>query len=448
MADELARAQTSLERALNRARAGEDRVLMAQIREKGEQFVNLFNGVVRMGHIHSGDNHAFDQPVQDLKAALEGLAAVLGRVHLVTVEDQVYINDVRMKPPAGTGPGKHLGAELNKHNIGGLSFGGELSTDDWRVVVGLLGGRPAPQLPRTAVARGLYEKGIKSIELSGIFRFRLSADEAANSDVFSLVRRIVQQVDETWDNVATGRQVNVLALRRLVVELQQYGPHHEHLFVVPEEGHSVHGWHALRVAQHTMGMTQALGFSPGLQQDYGVAALTHDVGYAVPLPQAHSLKGHCYAGVRGLLRQVGFHEAKLRRIYGALHHHSDVGGHKLPLIARMLRIAEDYENFLRVDGGALTPPDALSRLAGGAGQTYDPVLVQVLINRLGQFPPGTLLGLEDGHVVKSISVARSVATFAKPLAMVMARPDGSPVPPGNYVDLAQHGQVRGVVRPR
>ena len=43
-----------------------------------------------------------------------------------------------MKPPAGTGPGKHLGAELNKHNIGGLSFGGELSTDDWRVVVGLL----------------------------------------------------------------------------------------------------------------------------------------------------------------------------------------------------------------------------------------------------------------------------------------------------------------------
>ena len=68
MADELARAQTSLERALNRARAGEDRVLMAQVRERGEAFVNLFNGVVRMGHIHSGDNHAFDQPVQDLKA--------------------------------------------------------------------------------------------------------------------------------------------------------------------------------------------------------------------------------------------------------------------------------------------------------------------------------------------------------------------------------------------
>lgn len=448
MADELARAQTSLERALNRARAGEDRVLMAQVRERGEAFVNLFNGVVRMGHIHSGDNHAFDQPVQDLKAALAGLAALLGRVHLVTVEDQVYINDVRMKPPAGTGPGKHLGAELNKHNIGGISFGGELSTDDWRVVVGLLGGRPTLPHARNAVATALHERGITSVELSGIFRFRMSADEVARADVFSLVKRVVQQVDETWDNVATGKQVNVLALRRLVVELQQFGPHHEHLFVVPEAGHSAHGWHALRVAQHTMAVTQALGFAPGLQQDYGVAALTHDVGYAVPLPQAHSVRGHGIAGVRALLRQVGFHEAKLRRIYGALHHHDDVAGHKLPLVARLIRIAEDYETFVRHDGGGLSPPEALSRLAGGAGQAYDPVLVQVFINTLGLYPPGTLLGLEDGHVVRSISVARTPQTFGTPLAMVVARPDGSPVPPGNYVDLAQHGQIRGTVRPR
>jgi hypothetical protein len=444
MADDLARAQSSLERALARARAGEDRVLMAQVRERGEQFINLLNGVIRMGHIHSGDNHAFDQPVQDLKKSLDALAALLGRVHLVTVEDQVYLNDVRMKPPAGTGPGKHLGAELNKHNIGGLSFGGELSADELRTVVSLLGGRPAPQLPRTAVARALLEKGITRVELAGIFRFRLSADEGVARDVHSLVRRIVTQVDETWDNVATGKQVNVLALRRLVVELQQFGPHHEHLWVVAQGQHSAHGWHALRVAQHTMMVAQALGFAAGLQQDYGVAALTHDVGYAVPLPQAHSLRGHGVAGVRGLLRQVGFHEAKLRRICAALHHHDDLtAGQKLPLVARLVRVAEDYETFQRA---GLTPPEALSRLAGGAGQAYDPVLVQVLINRLGLYPPGTHLALEDGRVVRSVSVARTPQSFATPLAMVELA-GGQRVAPGTYLDLATEGRVRGSLRP-
>lgn len=447
MGDELARAQSSLERALNRARAGEDRVLMAQVRERGEQFINLLNGVIRMGHIHSGDNHAFDQPVQDLKKALDDLSALLGRVHLVTVEDQVYLNDVRMKAPAGTGPGKHLGAELNKHNIGGLSFGAELSTDELRHLVSVLGGRPAQALPRTAVARSLQEKGIKSIELAGIFRFRMSADEGTATDVRSLVKRIVQQVNETWDNVATGKQVNVLALRRLVVELQRFGPHHEQLWMMTDQGHTAHGFHALRVAQVTMVMTQALGFSAGLVQDYGVAALTHDVGYAVPLPQAHSLRGHGVAGVRGLLRQVGFHEAKLRRIFAALHHHDDVGGHKLPLVARLIRIADDYDTFQRRDAGHLTPPEALSRLAGGAGHTYDPVLVQVLINALGLYPPGTILQLEDGAIVKSVSCARSPQTFATPLALLQVMPDGQPAKPQLF-DLAKSIPIRGSLKPR
>lgn len=432
-----------------RSRAGEDRVLVGQFREKGEQFVNLLNGLIRMGRVHAADNHAFDQPVAELARTLETLTAMLGVVRIVTVDDQVFLNDVRMKLANATGD-HALGAELKRHNIGGLTFFTELPDAQLRTLVSLLGGRASPERPRTSLARQLQAEGVRDLELFGSYRFRLTEDEGPEEDPATIARRVMRAVEETWDNIAAGRQANVLSLRRLVIDLIALGPGHPDLWLFDFSHTSPQGAHGLRMAQLALLVSQAAGFSPALQQDYGVAALTHDVGYAVRAARPIAFDGHGMAGARALLRQLGFHEAKVRRTFGALYHHAelDLLGKRPPLVSRLLRLADDYEAMTRPGGAGLTPPEALGRLAAGANRHYDPVLTQLFINVLGAFPPGTFLALEDGRVVRSCSPVRRPELFSAPLAVVMRNADGSTPSQRQVIDLATEGKVRGALKPR
>jgi hypothetical protein len=447
--DELQRAQSNLGRAMARARAGEDRVLVGQFREKGEQFVNLLNGLIRMGRVHAADNRAFDQPVAELTRALEALVSMLGVVRLVTVDDQVFVNDARMKLATGTGD-HALGAELKRHNVGGLTFSRELPEAQLRLLVSLLGGRASPERPRTSVLRALRAGGVQDVELFGSYRFRRTEDEGPEEAPEALARRVMRAVEETWDNVCAGRQANVLALRRLVVDLAVLGPGHPELWLIDFSQLSPHGAHGFRMAQLVLLASQAAGLPPSLQQDYCVAALVHDVGYAVRAARPIAFDGHGMAGARALLRQLGFHEAKVRRTFGALYHHADLElhGQRPPLVSRLLRLAEDYETMTRPGGAGLTPPEALGQLAAGANRHYDPVLTQVFINVLGAFPPGTFLALEDGRVVRTCSTVRKPELFGAPLAVVMRAADGSPPTPRQVIDLATEGKVRGALKPR
>jgi len=95
--DDLAAAQAQLGRALGRARAGEDRDLGRRVRERGEQLVRLVAGLLRLSRVHAPDNRAFDEPVQETAQVLAELTELIGPVHLAAVEDEVYLNDIRVR---------------------------------------------------------------------------------------------------------------------------------------------------------------------------------------------------------------------------------------------------------------------------------------------------------------------------------------------------------------
>jgi hypothetical protein len=137
----------------------------------------------------------------------------------------------------------------------------------------------------------------------------------------------------------------------------------------------------------------------------------------------------------------------MRRALALLQHHRDADDRLRPgLFARILRVAEDYDNLAR-RSGRLSPTMALALMLKGAGTRYDPVLVQLLINALGAYPPGTLMRLEDGRVVRSAAPARGPEAFATPLARCVRLADGSPAPPDRpFVDLRGAGRVE-VLRP-
>ena len=447
MTDDLSRAQEALARALGRARIGEDRALANQVRELGERLAHLLSGLLRMTRLHSPDNSAFNKPVEDLHTTLVQLNDLLGSVHLVAVEDQVYVNDIRIRAGDKASSIRELGAELHRHNTGGITFHVPLDGPGIRALIGALGSPPAAEEPRNNLARALHAAGVSGIELLGRFRFRMASEDAAEmSDPRDLVSRALAAADEAFQNLAAGRVPNPLPLRRLVTEILERDAAGEELWTDPAEA-SPFALHQLRVAQLSLLVGRATGLSQSILQDLGVAALYHDCGYAAGAAASDgvgvSFERHGAAGARLMIRQRGFHEAKMRRVLAVLQHHRDANDRLHPgLFGRILRVAEDYDTLAR-RSGKLSPTMALAAMLKWAGTRYDTVLLQLLINALGAYPPGAVLRLEDGRIVRSATPARGPETFSEPLARCLRLADGSPAPTDlPLVDLRGGGPVQ------
>jgi hypothetical protein len=453
--DDVTQAQERLGRVLERARAGEDRVLAAVVREEGERLVKLLNGVLAMARLHAPDNHAFDQPMRDLEGALGRLIQLLGAVHLLAVEDQVYVNDIRIRLE-GTEAAQDLEGKLRRHGVGGVSFHAPLSEAQFRLLVAAVAANPDPDRPRPALQTALAAQGMDSVELVGIHRFRGSGEKepAQVRDARAVMASAGSLVDEACLNLGANRVPNPLPLRRVVIEILEAGAGAEALWDDPE-GATPYAAHTLRVCRLALLLGRALGLPEGALQDLGVAAMFHDVGYAAregaelrdgraSFGYAPPFARHPVASARLLLRQRGFHEAKVRRVLAALDHHrryDDPRG-RPSLFGRLLAIVEDYDTWIRPQGGGSSPADALGRLLHGAGTVYDPVLVQLFANALGCFPPGTLLTLADGRQARVVSAARSPETFDAPLVRIERLADGSAPTEETVVDLAQHAELR------
>ena len=449
--DDLSRAQEALGRALGRARVGEDRELANTVRELGERLAHLLAGLLRMSRLHSPDNRAFDQPVAEVHTTLVRLDEILGAVHLVAVEDQVYVNDIRIRGSDKASSLRELGNELHRHNVGGITFHEPLDDVGVRSLVRALGGAPAAQEPRSALGRALAEAGVGSVELQGRFRFRTAREAAGAEDARPIVPRVLAATDEAFGNLAAGRVPNPLPLRRIVSEILRRDLASEELWHEPADA-SPWAMHAYRVCLGALLVGRALGLPESTLQDLGTAALYHDGGYGTDEARAaggpdDAFAVHAAAGARAMLRQKGFHEAKTRRVLALLHHHRDAGdAPPPPLLARVLRVAEDYDTLSRRTG-RLSPSMALALMSKWSGTRYDAVLLQLLLNSLGAYPPGTLLQTEDGRVFRTVAPARGADGFATPLARLVRGPGGAPAT-GNEpaVELRGAGKLQ-VLRP-
>ncbi len=445
--DDLFLAQKRLGHVIERASIGEDRQLARSVREKGEAFANIFYGTLRMTRLYDLNNDTFERPLSELAQLTRWLLDELGVLHLVTVEQQVYVNDIRIRFKAMDASAQQLGSELRRHNVGSLSFYQVLSaTQMLQLLAALAAESPVERERRTALCAELARHGVKGIEVSGVNRYLMAGEEGAldEEDVSEwqeVLERVVSTVEEMWNNAAAGRVINPLSLRRSIVELLSAGIENEGLWAdVP--GETEHGKHAVRVARVALAIGSAIDLSDKGMQDLGVAALAHDIGYAAHgyYPSSsgkRSLAAHLSDGALVMLRQRGFHDAKLQRILAAMYHHHDYQHIRdtPSLFARIIRLAEDFDNLTSRRGGGRSPATALALMASGSGTAYDPLLLQAMINRLGRYPPGTRLKLADGRLVRTLSLVRE-NNFDKPRVRTSE---------GRILELAAAAPVQGIV---
>lgn len=454
-ADEISAAQDQIGRAVDKARAGEDRELAAQVRDLGEQFTRLLVGSMRMLRIHDVKNRAFEQPMNDLTRILARMRELLGLVQVVMVEDQIYVNDMRLRLDARREEGDSLGALWRRHDVGGINFHDEYGPDGFRALVQWAMADPAEASPRPSLQAALQQAGLGGIELLPVFQFRLSGQEArkVNREALDVYRHASSVVSDLWGSVAQGRMPNPLPVRKLVTEFVDLGEDSRDQGIVRGMNDTrvpAHARHSTQVTALSVLIGRALGLPDVTLADLGVAACYHDAGYASDEDgYAPPFERHGSAGARVLLTQRGFHEARVRRMLVCLEHHRRFDHPRgASLFARIIHVADDYDTLTRYrhDGPLFAPPDAIARMWAARGTHYEPVILQALVNRVGCFPPGSILELTDGRWVLVTSGVRSRETFARPMTTVVRDFDGSrPAYPVD-LDLAFEGRVRGVVQ--
>lgn len=448
--------QERLARTLNGAARAADRVLAAHVREEGHRFAFLLAGLVRASRLYALDNDALLQPSEELAQTLAGLAERLGVVQLVLVEDQVYLNDVRLRVrPSEQAVVDHLGAELGRHDVGGLSFHRPLPAEGLRSLAAAISSEARAERPAAALRAELA--GLRVVETTGRWRFRIGGERAeAKRSYPEVLERAERVVADTLGRLSAGWTANPLRVRRVVIDLVEcLGQAPERAALAPFAGASSGSErHLVSVCQLALLLGRALGLDEATLSDLGVAALLHDVGYL----ESEDPAGHALAGTRLLLRQRGWSEAKLRRLLAIAEHagdHRETARSEPPsLFARILHIAEHYDLLVTARGDEVplhSPASALERMWSGRGTRYDPTLLAVFVNELGCWPPGTLLELADGRLALVVAARPGSTGWANPSVSLLGADDdgpGSAKTPAAYpLDQLAREEPRRVLAP-
>ena len=430
--------QDRLEAALQKARWAGDRELATRVRELGEQFARLLLALARLSGTHALGNDVFHQPAARCSSTLRELVAELGSVHLIVIDQQVQVNDVRVRFEGLDDAGERLEAWLGARSSGGLSFHRPLDADQLLSLVFAIGeeGDLQRQLDRT---------GLASVEvLPPAERVLKAADRLPENARFADDhRRALSLVADLYDQLARSRQPRVLPLRRTVMALVDHGRADPGRLLLTARVREAprHAAHGVAVCQLAIALGMQLDLD--LQQlcDLGIAGLVHDLGYAPVDGREAGLHDHGPRALEVLLRERGFHAARVQRVLACLDHHADLAEGP-GLLARVLHVADDYDTLTH-PGGPHTPPDGLERMVGAAGRAYDPVIVQLLVNLLGRWPPGSSVRLANGAVGRVISGARDPVRWDRPVVVVTRMPDGRRPPKAVRIDTATQLRVVG-----
>lgn len=191
--------------------------------------------------------------------------------------------------------------------------------------------------------------------------------------------------------------------------------------------------HSVNVALLSTCLGRHVGLSEIALEHLTVCGLFHDLGKVevskeVLLKQGElsteewgKMRRHPLIGVRKILRLNASQALRSRIIRGPFEHHlnPDMTGYpkthfmqKLSLLGMILRIADVYDALTAERAyrpRAFTPDEALRKMWGESGKSFNPILLKSFIHMMGIYPIGSIVELNDGRI-----------------ALVMDYPDESP----------------------
>jgi putative nucleotidyltransferase with HDIG domain len=186
-------------------------------------------------------------------------------------------------------------------------------------------------------------------------------------------------------------------------------------------------YHSLNVSVLSMMLGREYGLESPQLRTLGLGALFHDVGKnripkniiiktgSLSPAETKFLQLHPAYGSEIVAKVAGFPKEAAEIV---LHHHERLDGKGYPnhlpgeqisVMTRITAVANRYDNYCNRPNpkDSLTPYEALSRMYTQEKEAFDSDLLDLFIQCLGIYPPGTLVTLSNGLFGIVISVAKN-----------------------------------------
>lgn len=461
---------------------------LGMLRELGRDLVNYFFMSLRTLAIHDEDNDAVELPLAKLVEIIEKLNKAVHRTHFITVEGQIYLNDLRIKMEAAAYSNVvYLVGVLDKHEIGGITFNKPLEQAQFKKLLLILLNTVPPRGedadPLSHIRGRLKEANIPGVDFDRPYFFKaaeaqnLLVEDAAVEQEKAVVAyaKGVLAVKDYFRAVQAAEAANPLRIRKIIQDLVDVAEEDPEDFL---KLHTIHGVedayynHCTNVAVLAVSIGRHLQLSRLELADLGSAAMLHDLGYSSlarmtdeegrEFDESEQKKWHSIAGFKTLLGQGEYGPGLLRRMLVTLEHHMhfarpggfpNLGKKRLSVYTRIIQVADHYDALVcptpKGEPGLL-PIKALERLIAASGRIFDPLVVKILVNVVGRYPYGSLVTLSSEEVGVVVCGGRAEASFLTPRVMVVRNADGSECAPREVdlsADRAMKRRVSAVLDP-
>ncbi len=461
---------------------------LGRLRDAGKRLVNYMFMSMRTLAIHDKNNAAVDEPLGHLARTLEFLGDAVHRTHFITVEGQIYLNDLRIKMEASAYSNvNYLVNILDRHGIGGITFNRPLGPDDLKeLILLMLNTRPPTgddEDPLDHIRTVLEQADIPDVDFDRPYYFKsagsgenksmamAAGDAAAEQEVAALsYAKGVLAVKDYFRAVEAAETANPLRIRKIVHDLVDVAEEDPEDFL---KLHTIHGIedpyynHCVNVASLSVAIGRELQLGRVELAELGAAAMFHDLGYAAAEREGGTLGGgedgewdperrmryHPIAGFKALLRQGEYGPGLMRRLLVTLEHHMhyrrpggfpNLGKKSLSVFTRIVQVADHYDALVTptADGEPpLLPAKALERIIAASGVVFDPTVVKALVNVVGRYPYGSLVRLSSNEIGVVTSGGRTAEAFIRPVITVVRNADGAECEP-RALDLAEDRVMR------
>ncbi len=422
------------------------RVQKQYLLEQGKNLVSQLYSFIRTAQIYDRSNSVYRKQMENLSNLIESLLEDEQEIVLNSKEGYLFLNETRLKFSLdGYNSSKFLMEAFRKLQFESLVFTSPLNQEELDEFLFILAHADTEaDDPFENLQKKILPSGIEHIRVEKFATEWDVGDQSLPENQKKLAKKrffkTLSVAQETMESAKAGRSINTVKGKRAIQFLIDQ--------LIQEEGNlmsltSIKNFdeytfaHSVNVCILSVSLGTRLGLSKRELSELGFAALFHDVGKVrLPLEILNKpeelderewveVRKHPVNGVKTLLSKRSIDRFSTQAMVVSFEHHLklDLSGYPqlnlkrdLSLFSRIVTIADVYDSMTsgRVYAKIpLTPDEALRRMLGKQGESFDPVLLKVFINMLGIYPVGSVVVLDTGEV--------GVVMKARPVEL--SRPD-------------------------
>lgn len=443
---------------------------MSEKREREKRIIkkaiDILQGI-HMAHknikIYDLNNHLVRSQLSSVFDEIQDLLRVEGEVVFTLRLSTLYLNGIKVLFTfTNYYLFKYLSLQLSKREIGLLKFLEDLDKNDIKQFVYILGKKDTKtETPFETFLETIHENEIHNIQIEKAQSLEeLQTNEKNAKKVFFLG---ITHLKEMFDSFKRNEKVPLSTTRRLMQSLFNNIVQNESFTyglttIKNFDEYTLN--HSINVCILSISLGRKLGLDRNELAELGISAFFHDFGKTeIPIEilekpgkldeqERDIIEKHPHLGAEKLISLQESSRLPIRAINVAMEHHvkEDLTGYPryqkkrhINLYSKIVKICDVYDALTTkrpYRDKVFTRDETLNMMMENIGTEFDPIILKVFSNMMGQYPVGTLVLLNTGEIGLVSEVNPELSQLLQPKVKIIADEKGNKID-GDILDLSE-----------